>query len=169
VKIAMGHFPFLNHTLPTQENETLKISMKTSKEFIYSLRAICEVIFYLLLQGYRNTLEALRCKVEDTWSTLEKEEGRSELGIAIKKVDEAIRLATDAAEIDTAVKWKEAESMALAGSIALQERLVSHPSRLLLCCINKFVASSRFQKFSMSKTWITISPELSSRSVNICS
>jgi hypothetical protein len=121
VKIAIGKFPFLNHS-----SSNLTISTNSPKEFIHSLRIICEIIFYILLRGYQNTLKVLQRKAEgakesgeivgsgeDAWNIFGKEEGRARLCYAIEKVDEAIRLATEAAEINTAVEWAEAERLAI--------------------------------------------------------
>jgi hypothetical protein len=143
-KIAMGCFQYPKYRPGTWTDKSLQLYMSSYEDFIECFRDVCQATFYTLLLGYRNILEALRCKAEegakgsgrgeivgsgkDMCSILGKEEERARLGDAIEKVDEAIRLATGAAEIDPAVNWDEAESMALAGSNALRERSVLYPS-----------------------------------------
>lgn len=96
-KVSMGYFPFLGSG--AQHDQKLKIREllgTPDQEFLTSVRAVCEAIFYVLLVGYTNALKAYYTRSVQM---------ATEMGIprdsiaSIGHGKDALRMALEAAEL----------------------------------------------------------------------
>lgn len=115
----MGYFPFLESGF--QHDQKLRIVDLVSSSFIAfmtSVRAAGEAIFYVLLRGYTNALQAYyKQSVE-----MATETGTPPCLTSIGHAKDALRMAIEAAGLHTAGKVREARRTVELASEALQER-----------------------------------------------
>lgn len=115
----MGCFPFLGNVL--QHDQKLRIVDLVSSSFIAfmtSVRAAGEAIFYVLLCGYTNALQAYyKQSVEMATGT-----GTPPCLTSIGHAKDALRMAIEAAGLHAAGKVREARRTAELASEALLER-----------------------------------------------
>lgn len=120
----MGYFPFLGSG--AQHDQKLKIREllgTPAQEFLASVRAVCEAIFYVLLVGYNNALEAYYAKsVQVAAETGIPRNSTPHWIASIGHAKDALRQASEAAELHAAGNVSMANELAESATEALQER-----------------------------------------------
>jgi hypothetical protein len=117
-KVSKGYFPFISK-IPGPFT-SLRVSIDSENTFMTTARAVCEVIFYISLLGYQNSLKA-------HYDRSDRKEGRMSTPEQVKATsyaNKALEMAVKAAVEHAEGKKDEANELAKNASEALRERLV---------------------------------------------
>jgi hypothetical protein len=121
--ISIADYPFLPMAVRMRTCRlTLEITESTKKDFMKSVRAVSEAIFYVLLMSYRNSLQVNY----ELSSTQEQKSSPNTLMWldAMEHAEKALKTAVEAASVHAAGRKDQAAKLAQEASEALKKRLV---------------------------------------------
>lgn len=123
-KVSMGYFPFLGSG--AQHDQKLKIREllgTPAQEFLASVRAVCEAIFYVLLVGYTDALKAYYTRsVQVATEMVIPRNSTPHWMASIAHAKDALRMALEAAELHAAGHVDMANQLAENATDSLHER-----------------------------------------------